>query len=411
MVAPNASLAVGQGEGAPPLLPALVAMTAVQAAIAAAMFAPGVIAPRIGLSPWDLAVFSVLVLGTAMLVAGRGGAWAARWGSMRTAAFVCLCAAAGLCVAAASSLPALMVAGLLLGLAFGPETPASAALLSRLAKPQDRPLVFSVRQTGNQIGAALGSLGLPVLVSLADPMLGYGAVALAALGVALACLLLSARYDGPLRVAGAHGAGAPHGGRIGLRLGRVRLRDVLRNRPLGTLALASAAFGAMQVTLNTFFLSHAVGLGHPYVEAGIALGAAQIAGLLGRLGWGVAVGRLGTARSIIAGLGFGMSAAAVLLALAGPLMSYAMLVALAVALGATVSGWNGVFVAEVARLSPPDRVAETTGAVLSICYAGLLLGPAVMAAMAPLGGLAGGFAVLGVLTAGGAVLLLTGDKA
>ena len=50
-----------------------------------------------------------------------------------------------------------------LGLAFGPETPASTALLGKLVTDERRALVFSVRQTGNQIGAVLGSLSLPAI--------------------------------------------------------------------------------------------------------------------------------------------------------------------------------------------------------------------------------------------------------
>jgi hypothetical protein len=41
---------------------------------------------------------------------------------------------------------------------------------------------------------------------------------------------------------------------------------------------------------------------------------------------------------------------------------------------AVSSGWNGVFLAEVARLAP-CRIPEVTGAVLMVSYAGLVLGP------------------------------------
>ena len=48
---------------------------------------------------------------------------------------------------------------------------------------------------------------------------------------------------------------------------------------------------------------------------------------------------------------------------------------LAAVFGLTASGWNGVFLAEVARLAPQDRIGETTGAVLTASYAGLLSDP------------------------------------
>jgi MFS family permease len=389
---------------APPLLPALGAMMAVQVVIAAAIFVPGTVAPRIGLSPAALSLFAALVFGTAMITAVRGGALVARFGAMRVAAIVCLAAAASLAIAAEGSIVALACAGVLLGIAFGPETPASAALLGRLARPADRPLVFSVRQTGNQIGAALGSFLLPPLVAAVDPRFGYVAVAVPALAVAALCLVLSKRYDGLMvdrtpRPARTSVTAPATGFLAGLRL-------VLAHRPLAALALASAAFGAMQLTLNTFFVSHAVGLGHSHIEAGIALGVAQLAGLAGRLGWAMGVGRIGSARMIVAGLGLGMGLAAIGLAVAGPFITYPALIALAAVFGATASGWNGIFVAEVTRLAPDARIAETTGAVLSISYAGLLAGPGIVAMTAAIGGLAASFATLGVIALAGAILLI-----
>ena len=55
---------------------------------------------------------------------------------------------------------------------------------------------------------------------------------------------------------------------------------------------------------------------------------------------------------------------------------------LALSLGITASGWNGIFLAEVARLAPSGRVAEATAAVLMTSYTGLLAGPSVVAGAA-----------------------------
>ena len=43
--------------------------------------------------------------------------------------------------------------------------------------------------------------------------------------------------------------------------------------------------------------------------------------------------------------------------------------------GLTASGWNGLFLAEVARLAPEGRVSEATGGVLITSFAGLVVGP------------------------------------
>ena len=65
--------------------------------------------------------------------------------------------------------------------------------------------------------------------------------------------------------------------------------------------------------------------------------------------------------------------------------------------GLTASGWNGVFLAEVARLAPQDRIGETTGAVLTASYAGLLVTPVIISAIETFAGLAGAFVGLAIL--------------
>jgi succinate dehydrogenase hydrophobic anchor subunit len=41
--------------------------------------------------------------------------------------------------------------------------------------------------------------------------------------------------------------------------------------------------------------------------------------------------------------------------------------------------WNGIFLAEVARVSPPDRVAEASSGAIMLCFLGYLLAPSVFA--------------------------------
>ena len=79
---------------------------------------------------------------------------------------------------------------LLFGLAFGPETPASASVLARITPPARWPWVFSIRQTGNQIGAMGGSVLLPLLL-MCDTRLPYTVVAVLVVAMAVWCLVLS----------------------------------------------------------------------------------------------------------------------------------------------------------------------------------------------------------------------------
>jgi MFS family permease len=368
-------------------------MLALQAAIAMAVFAPGVVAPRTGLHPEDLSLFATAVFGVGMAASWRGGALVARHGPLVVAQACCVLLVAGMAVAGLPGGFALVMAGVLVGLAFGPDTPASAALLGPLVTDRRRPFVFSIRQTGNQIGAVAGSLALPALSAAVDPRLCYAVVAAVAL-----CVLVGLRWLQP-RYPVAAAPPAP--------LSFAAMRRVFRERPmLMRLAAAAMAFGAMQLCLNAYFVTLAVrdwGLAH--VTAGMVLAVAQAGGLAGRLGWGWVAAAWARPGPVLAALGLGMAACAVTLGLAGAALPLPLLVALAGALGLTASGWNGVFVAEITRLAPPDRIAETSGAALTAAYGGLLAGPAVVAAIAALWSLGIAFVVLGLACAAAAALI------
>ena len=383
---------------ASPLGPALAAMTGLQALVAVALFAPGVLAPRLGLGQTEISVFATCVFAVGALTSVYGGLAAARLGPFAVAALCALAVAASMLAAWLATLTALVAAGLLLGLAFGPETPASSTLLSKLARPEQRPLIFSVRQTGNQIGAMLGSLSLP-LIAVAAPSSGFLIIAALALLAGLTFLALRPRYD-PI----ARGTGE----RLNVS-GALVL--VAGTPPLRRLALASMPFSAMQMALNTFFVSYAVGaLGQSHLTAGALLAAAQGGGLAGRLTWGLVATRIGSAHLVIVALGFAMSAFAAVLAFAQPNWPGPALATVAGLLGLTASGWNGVFLAEVARLAPDGRVAEATGAVLMASYTGLLVGPGIVAIIASHASLSWSYGALAACSLCATVLLIGGKR-
>jgi len=79
-------------------------------------------------------------------------------------------------------------------------------------------------------------------------------------------------------------------------------------------------------------------------------------------------------------------------------------IALFVLFGASALAWNGIFLAEAVRHSPPGRVSVGTGGAMAWNYAGVLAGPAVFATAYQLVG--SYTATVGVLTVlGGAGLL------
>lgn len=382
-----------------PLVPALAAMTALQMLTSCAMMAPAVMAPRIGIDAVTLGLYATAACVVGMFTGFIGGVFAARYGSFRVATVCAVFALSATAVSAfAGASPLLIAAGFILGCAYGPETPASSALLWRITPPATRPLVFSIRQTGNQSGMMIGSLALPWLAAL-NPTYGFAAVMVAAVGAIVAFELMRPRYDPLVRGA----ASAIHL--------REAVRVLLGSRDLMRLAAVSLPYSALQISLNAFLVIYAVGtLKLDLVAAGIMLATAQCGGLVGRLTFGLVATRYFSPATTVTALGFGMSACAFLVAMASPAWPWAILLLVAFFFGVTASGWNGVFLAEVARLAPEGRVAEATGAVLVPGFLGLVLGPLLVAGTASLIGLGLAYAILGGVTLAATLVLIAGRQ-
>lgn len=374
-----------------PLARALPAMTALQATVALGTFSLSVLAPQLGLSVAQLAGLNTVLFGVGTVGALLAGRLLERLGAWPVAALCAAAVAAGMVCLLSGGPLAPWLAVMLFGLAFGPETPASAAVLTRITPPASRPWIFSVRQTGNQIGAMAGSLLLPMLLVF-HPRGPYVAIALLAAAMCIWCIVLS--RDKGLAAEALCGP-TPRAG-----VGR-DLRRVLVSGPLRALAFAALCYTAAQMCLNTFLMSLAVREWHLEVaQAGAWVAGLQAAGLVGRLFWGRYAQRSKRAMRLLGFIGLLIAAAGIPLMIF-PVAQYGLPMAVLVAvLGITASGWNGVLVAEVSRIGGPVRAGPLTGAVLVFGYAGLTLAPMVFAAASSVSSMAAAFT--GIFTAAGA---------
>ncbi|WP_299358740.1 MFS transporter, partial [uncultured Paracoccus sp.] len=131
----------------------------------------------------------------------------------------------------------------------------------------------------------------------------------------------------------------------------------------------------------------------------IVMAVAQGAGVLGRLLWGWLADRHVSPRIMLSLLGIIMAACMGGMALTGPDWALWIVILVAVASGATAIGWNGVFLAEVARLSPPGMAGMMTGGTLFFTFFGVVVGPpAIAAIIGATGSFAAAFAVVGLVT-------------
>ncbi len=387
----------------------LPAMTAVQAMVAMGTFALSVLAPQLGVEVQALGWLGSVLFAVGALSSLAAGWCIRRFGDLQLAG-LCMLAVllAMLCLAidAMALTPligsnatgwSLWPAVVLLGLAFGPETPASVSALARVTPLAKRPWVFSVRQTGNQIGAVVGSLSLPLLF-LHDAAAPFWLVAALSLCVGVWCVRLTARTM--VTATEVPSAGLPTTGTAPDATG---LRELANSDPLKRLTVAVVVFMAAQVCLNFFVMSHAVRHWQlPPTAAAAWVAWMQAAGLVGRLLWGYVAQRPDVATGrLLGGLGLLMGAAGLPLFLWPGTPSAVVLAPLLGLLGLSASGWNGVMMAEVARISGAARAGAVAGAVLMFGYAGLALAPLCFAAM---GGRFGTAATFAALTAAAGVM-------
>ncbi|PWT70538.1 MAG: hypothetical protein C5B46_09380 [Proteobacteria bacterium] len=148
-------------------------------------------------------------------------------------------------------------------------------------------------------------------------------------------------------------------------------------------------------------------IGYGLGTAGLALSMAMAAGIAGRLFWGVAADRFVHPRRLLALLGFAMSIAAWLTAMITPAWETPVVLTLSLAFGLCAVGWNGVYLAEVARIAATSDAAAATGASLALTYAGVVAMPLLFWAIVHgSGSYAAAYIVAGMLTLWRAAALL-----
>lgn len=360
--------------------------------LALPVMAPAV-AAETGLAPSLLGVYSFAMWSSAMVGSALAGELIARLGAVRVVQVMLALSAIALLSGASGWIPALALVPPLIGVACAIETPASSDILARVTRAQHRTFIFSLKQAGVQVGGMLAGVAYPAAL----PLLGWRGAMAALAGLLLAWALALEPMRRRLDATRPAPPPASASGRLAL---------VWRHRALRDLATASFVFHALQICLNTFLVAYLVGEhGFSLAAAGLALAVAQFGGFVGRLGFWLIVGpRLGV-MTLLVWVGFGMTAAALATGLAAGLLATPALWALCFFFGLTASGWNGVYLAEIARQAPAGEIARVTGGVMIMSYAGLILGPLAFSAAAGAATMGAGYVLLAAGTFVGTLVL------
>jgi MFS family permease len=250
---------------------------------------------------------------------------------------------------------ALMIVGaLLVGFSYATTSPAGSQILAENTPPRLRNRMFSFRQAGVPLGGAIAGIGGSAIAAQ------YGwRVALAAI---VAFLLVASV---PLLLAPRRFNGEPRGRfRLSALFALANLRQpfvtIAAIPGLRLVAFGSIGFATVQGTLNAFFVTYlANGLGYDLKLAGFLYALNQLTSVAGRVIFGFVADWVRSTRLVLCWLAVMSSASAVAIASLGADWSAPTLAAVAIVSGLSVATWNGLWVAEVAALSP-GRVSEAT---------------------------------------------------
>lgn len=357
------------GSGGPLARRAIIGVTVVQALVTMATLTPAALAPALARAldvptAW-IGLQISLAYAAATGLSFFGGGLVRRWGGVRTSQMALVLTAAGTLLIAVPAITAVVVGTVLVGFGYGCTNPSAAHVLIRLARPERRNIIFSVKQAGQPLGGVLAGLIAPPLA------VGMG-IWSALLVCGGACLMWLVVLQGVRD----HFDDDREPDFPVFRRPFADLGLVWRDRALRSLAGASGCFAAVQLSVTTFVVAMLVDeLEYGLVVAGTILAAHQAGGVGGRMFWGLVADRLGDGSRtlmIVAVIASGGALACVTLSATS---SPVLVIAIFALLGASAVGWNGVSQAEVARRAPTGRAGNATAGVMVPTFIGVFAGP------------------------------------
>lgn len=348
-----------------------------------------------GVAPEQIGLLSSIIsLGTLWFLAS-GHVLLPRWGAVRVLQAGAILGAVAVFFGLSGSWATMLFAALLMGLAYGPAPPAGSDILMRHAPRAQRALIFSIKQAGAPLGSAAAGLLLPAIVAFAD-----WRWALIAAGIVSG---LSAFVVEPWRAAIDI---APQPGTRGiladlfsLRSAILPFRVIASRRSLSWLSGTGFSFACVQGCIFSFYVTYLnTDLDMSLTAAGTAFAVLQAVGMVARVVMGFVADRLGSGVHALILLGLGSCIASMLAASLSLAMPWGVVLAVSGVIGFVGVSWNGVFLAEVARLAPEGRVSEVTSGTILLTFLGYVVAPAGFTAAIPvLGGYAPCFLAIAVL--------------
>lgn len=294
------------------------------------------------------------------------------------------------------SLIVLAAGAIFCGFGYALTNPPASHLLARVTSKSDRNFLFSIKQTSVPLGGvAAGFIAPSVALTWGPP---------APLVVGAAVALTVALLMQPLRKVWDTDRNPQHS----LRRNPLREMSIIwHERKLRYFGFVAFCFAAVQLCLTTFAVTMLVDdLDFNIIEAGIILAVLQIAGVIGRLWWGWLADRLRDGNIALLMIALLSVISAVTTGQLSIQLPHIWVYLLMASFSFAAVGWNGVFMAEIARIAPEKATSQATGAVLVISFAGILIGPPAFTVIHGfIGSYLHTFSVFAIVSAAGGVFL------
>ena len=346
------------------------------------MAVPVLIPAELGLprlTPSGIGLYIFCAYAGAMLGTLSSGALVDRWGAIRTSQWALILSAAGLILAALYP-DAIMLAAVMIGMGYGPITPASSHVLIQTTPAKRLNLVFSIKQTGVPVGVAISGFFIPPL-AVTGWMWTLLILALACLVVVASAKPIQAELDA-LTSRRINPASPTSPNALSVRFFLRQLFEPLvviwTFKKLRSMAAVSFVLSGIQIALTSYLVSFlTAGLLMSALAAGSLLALSQVGGIIGRIVWGYLSDHFISPLRMLALLSLVIAVAAFA---TGSLMLWPtsppglLLAVLMFVFGSTASGWNGVYLAEVARQAPPGAVSKATSGTLACTFLGVMVG-------------------------------------
>jgi predicted MFS family arabinose efflux permease len=251
---------------------------------------------------------------------------------------------------------ALLVGLMVTGVGFPSGVTAGSKLVMRRFPPRTRGLAIGIRQSGLPVGGAVAAIVIPVLT-------GWGGWRAALAVIGLACALLAALC-----------ALLPRDGDVAATTdpaGTSPLRTLASDRAYRQMVVVGSLLMIGQFTLQGFLAVFLVDrYGWAPSAAGRLLALVHLGGIVGRLASGAASDLLTAARRKPVLIWILLGGIVLLLALARLPVGTETWSAVAVALagGVFLAGWNGLFITLLTERAGAGRAATAIGASLTVMF-------------------------------------------